>query len=516
MRNVTRYHVATLVLFTALLFCQPSLSRSGEGPIAAAEELIQQGLYLEAFKALDAADPSDPASRQLALKMRADILSHFLDKYDEALVEYDAAIAVKRRGEDAGGAHFLKGMILYELGRLPEAKAEFDIYGRNFPKGRRMDTARFMYREILRLEKAGEKPAPRELPKLGTYKTVRVALQRKSSRATIGCTGKALTITAQRGAATQASQARFSVRDGKVENAETGGSDREWLVTAQSGHLTVGGKPYRGKILVKPYQGALLVTNLVDIEDYLRGVVPSEMPASWPAEALKAQAIAARTYALFQISKRADYAFDVDPTIYYQVYGGVRAEHPATNRAIDATAGQILVHGGRPIVAYFSSANGGYTETAGNVWGIDFDYLKSVPDAYDPRGYSGWSETFSRGQVQAKLERWIGSKGHLRDLRVSSATRAGRVKQVTLECSGGPVNVEGEAFRKAMGRSKFISWVYQPRVNGEKVTFHGKGFGHAVGMSQHGAKIQARDGRSFEEILAFYYRGAGLVRVKAK
>lgn len=501
-----------------ILLCFASLiqAESGSELLAEAEELVQTGLYLEAFKALDDMDPADKENRQQALKMRGDILSYYLDKYEEALAEYDQAMLVNEESAVAGECHFKKAMILFELGKMDESAREFTIYVKNFPGGKQVPTATFMIEDVHRLKQSGEKPKAKETPKLSTYKIIRVALQRQERQAALGSTGS-FTLMGKSGTRREnMANARFQIQSGKIRNSETGRVEEEWLLKPQNGFLTFQGKRYRGTIRLKEISGKLLVINRLDLEEYLLGVVPSEMPAGWPAEALKSQAVAARTYALFHCSKRGSEAFDVVPTIYDQVYTGVDGEHASTTKAVQATAGQVLIYNGRPVVAYFSSANGGYTETAGNVWGVDFAYLKSHPDEYDPRGYKGWKVSYPLNEVQSKLSKVGSGMGTLQNLFVESKTKAGRVKQMALVYSGGTKRISGDKFRKYMGRSKFISWAYEPKLSTGTVTFYGKGFGHAVGLSQHGAKVRAENGQSFHQILDFYYPGADLVSVTAK
>ena len=143
------------------------------------------------------------------------------------------------------------------------------------------------------------------------------------------------------------------------------------------GYVSTKGKWYRGKLMLKVSEGKLTVINDVNLEDYMRGVLPSEMPASWEYEALKAQAIAARSYALANLGKQAKYGYDLKDNTEDQAYGGASAETNRTNRVIDETEGLVLTYDMKIISAYYSASAGGMTNT--NSWGNSLPYLRSVP-----------------------------------------------------------------------------------------------------------------------------------------
>lgn len=149
-----------------------------------------------------------------------------------------------------------------------------------------------------------------------------------------------------------------------------------------TGFVSVKGKWYRGHFIIYNRHGVLTVINKVDIEDYIKGVVPSEMPSSWLMEAHKAQAIAARSYALANLGKRASHGYDLKDTPEDQAYGGASAERANTNSAVDSTREIVLVYNLKIIPAYYSASAGGQTTTAGAVWSHNLPYLQSVP-SYD-------------------------------------------------------------------------------------------------------------------------------------
>src|SRR5690606_12602447 len=134
-------------------------------------------------------------------------------------------------------------------------------------------------------------------------------------------------------------------------------------------------------------------------------VVPKEMPASWHPEALKAQAVASRSYAMYQMNTLSRDGYHVYDSINSQVYGGIAAEHPRTTEAVQATAGEVLTYNGRVINAFFHAAAGGYTEHSENVWGTYVPYIRAVPDFDSASSHNGWVVTMTRSEIQALLDR---------------------------------------------------------------------------------------------------------------
>ena len=207
------------------------------------------------------------------------------------------------------------------------------------------------------------------------------------------------------------------------------------------------GGPYRGQLQVNVTGGKLQVINVVPLEAYLYGVVPREMPSHWAPEALKAQAIVARSYAL---AVRKTGAFDLYPDVRSQVYGGIRAEKPTTNAAIDATAGQVLLYEGRVATTFFFSTSGGRTATPADAWGGSqtIPYLVSVPDPYD-----SISPHHTWGPLKftaARLGRALKAPGQLLDVR-TSLNPSQRVSTVTAVGARGRASVTGAQVRTALG-----------------------------------------------------------------
>ncbi len=159
-------------------------------------------------------------------------------------------------------------------------------------------------------------------------------------------------------------------------------SDNVVLKTEKEGFVSAKNKWYRGDLLIQNKEGRLTVINNVNIEDYIKGVVPSEMPSGWETEALKAQTIAARSFALANLGKRSKFGYDLNDTTEDQVYGGASAETYKTNQIVEDTKGLVLIYDLKIIPAYYSASAGGQTINSSDVWGSELPFIRSVP-SYD-------------------------------------------------------------------------------------------------------------------------------------
>ena len=228
------------------------------------------------------------------------------------------------------------------------------------------------------------------------------------------------------------------------------------FLASSGGPLAVAGKRYRGRIDVSlSSKKKLLVVNALGLEAYLQGVVPREMPSDWPEEALKAQAVAARSYAL--ASRKPGGAFDVYGDERSQVYAGIAAEDPRTSAAVQATKGEVLRYEGQIATTFFSSSSGGRTADATEVLSKELPYIVSTPDPYDK--VSPWHTWGPVAVGAAKLAKGLGVRGPIADLRLGPR-RNGRVRSVAVTGGTGEQTVSGATVRFAAGlRSTWITSV---------------------------------------------------------
>ncbi|MFK9093647.1 SpoIID/LytB domain-containing protein [Bacillus salipaludis] len=325
-----------------------------------------------------------------------------------------------------------------------------------------------------------------------------------------------------------------------------------------NGQISINNRPYLGnfdftienKQFVRPI-------NSVNMEDYLKGVVPIEMYPSWNIEALKTQAVAARTYAVGYNNRGV-----IDDTIMYQVYGGY-IWTDQTTKAVDETKGQVAQYNGRLIDAVYSASNGGITENNANAWGnAAVPYLSIKQDPYDPK--TVWSFSFHKTQVDltskdiskpsdwwsgtkeadptitSPIKMWLNNNGYAnKDIKIVSIPEfslygvgsGGRVSKGNITVDffvKDIVDVDGKLVLQRVslsdviaakvrsiigGRVMLSSLVNEVNTENNMISVKGFGDGHGVGMSQWGAQYMAKAGKNYEEILKFYYPGISIIKM---
>jgi stage II sporulation protein D len=308
------------------------------------------------------------------------------------------------------------------------------------------------------------------------------------------------------------------------------------------------GYTYRGAIecIKSPGRWGLTVVNVVPLEQYLYGVVGKEMSPSWSAEALKAQAVAARTYAVSHKNYFKKKGFDMADDTRNQVYAGVNGESPSIRQAVDATSGEIMTCQGKPIEAYFCASAGGWTEHSENVWGSRLSYLRGVSDDSNEMPSYRWSVTTTPEKMAANLSAASKGVGKIQSITLSPLTRrpisaadrgiSGRVLTMTIKGTGGQVNVTGNAFQSIYGLKSTLFDFYEgsgtapdPDAGkkarntvltvkaGQPLTIYGVGWGHGLGMSQFGAyqmaKKHSSDASYYRTILTHYYTGTRIEKL---
>lgn len=304
---------------------------------------------------------------------------------------------------------------------------------------------------------------------------------------------------------------------------------------------------YRGTLRII-YDGSYIkVLNKVSLEDYVKGVLPSEMSPSWNMEALKAQAVAARTFALYSKSRQhsASSGYELCNSSHCQVYCGSGKETASTNQAVDATYGQVMYSDNQVIYAAFHSSSGGATENSENVWGNYMPYLRSVTDDDSKSPYHDWTARFTVAQMEQKLAssgKGVGSLQSLAMVPVSGSgaltarSSSGRAYGIRFTGSSGNITLTGEQARsifglksalfnirtertassslaaKSAGSSNAISAAPKAmsntamRLQGvDSIVFEGHGFGHGLGLAQYGADAMAAAGSTYDQILHHYY-----------
>ncbi len=315
-----------------------------------------------------------------------------------------------------------------------------------------------------------------------------------------------------------------------IGDKRIGGSDFCDIVPQINGTLSLNRRYYRGSLRIyRTSDAKILAVNHVRIEDYLKGVLPGELPRRFELETFKAQAICARTFALYEkVTLRSSRRWDVFATEASQVYLGKSVEISKANRAVDATRGIVLTakrSNGRWQIfpTYYSSTCGGWTQSASNIANISSDIkplrggVRCMTCKISP--YYRWSDRrISADEITQALKKHGLLPADVRtvtDVRVIRRTRHGRIAMLEIVADGERrLKISGERFRLIIGSRKMPSTFCDIEKSGrEYMLTHGRGLGHGVGMCQYGAEGLAREGYTALEILSHYYPGSKPVRV---
>ncbi len=341
--------------------------------------------------------------------------------------------------------------------------------------------------------------------------------------------------------------------------------------------LKVGKRVYRGTLELYPSlrNNGIYVINILPLEDYLKGVIRMEISEKWPEEAIKAQAIIARTFALYNWNKHKKEGFNLCATTHCQLYGGVTHEVPLTNKIVSETRGLILTYKGKPIDSVYHSASGGYTEDSEYVWGKYIPYLRAVKSDFEhPSKAITWSFKIGAKNLRKRIYKWYKKDiGEIYDIRIDKRSPHGRIFKLSILGTHGKITLKGTDFRFLLGANNLKSTLFDVKKIGEKkkVTvikkidktkplsetlkekddwtmeelvnllkndlnkkdkdvevikeeveiegepdifiFSGRGLGHGVGLSQWGAKALSEMGYNYKKILYYYYHNVKLSRL---
>ena len=270
---------------------------------------------------------------------------------------------------------------------------------------------------------------------------------------------------------------------------------------------TIDGKKFFGGVRIDKKNNSLTVINIAPVEEYLRGVVPEEMSPTFHAEALKAQAVAARCFTLKNRDRHKAEGFDLCATTHCQFFGGADSAKNSTDEIIKATRGEVLLMDGQIVDTNFHTDSGGMTENVSEVWGTHSAHLQAVEEL--EKNTQHWKKEFSLDDFSRIIGGDLGKlqKINLSPLEIGKAAPdrsiSGRVRSAQFVGSKKNVQLKGNELR-----SKFSlpSTLFDIKISGNKIIFEGYGRGHGVGMSQNGANAYAKNGWDYKKILAHYYR----------
>lgn len=502
------------LLIIAVLLCSPWMVAAVDAAMNAETEqlarwqlnnadlLVDEGKYLEAMEYIDSAlEISEyPKTRSDALQAKAMVQATFLDAPKQAIATYKK-LAKEFPGK-AEIAVYQIAFIQLQDGTKKEAKKALKSYLSRYPNGR----YRFQVEAMLgTIEEKKPKPVtPSKIAVSKDQPVMRVLLAKRDKVVTVKSNGAPICID---GLGCQSSivlrpSGGYATVNGVAYQRPSVIMSSEMPMTYKSGDRS---KKVRGTLKVENAKGKLRVLNLVPIESYLKSVVPAESYASWPIETLKAQAIAARTYAYYQKLHRTSRSYDVRADTYDQMYGGVDREQRSTNRAVSETAGQIMTYKGKAILSQYTANSGGFTADAGAVFGAPKPYLVAHKDPASLKGkMNSWKRSYTTAEIVKKLRKIGVDATGLRSIEPAVKGPSGRWVKVRL------IHAKGETVlrtRTTLGSSRVLKLpevLIRIEKQGDRYIFRGKGHGHGVGYSQWGS---AELGKTWKhgKILEFYY-----------
>lgn len=343
------------------------------------------------------------------------------------------------------------------------------------------------------------------------------------------------------------------------------------LMAADNTSLTILGKPYDGGFSVgRNVSAKLIAVNVLMRQDYLKGVVAKEMPASWHIEALKAQTVAARTYSIRQMNRHYSDGFDLCNTTHCQVYGGINGHAHSASMAVEQTDGKIIVYDGFTINAMYHASSGGYIENSEDIYYSPLPYMKAKPDPYSLMNEKNdWSVQLDAAEISRRMANAGYKIGQVQSISVDETLASGRVVALTVNGDQGSVTLAKEKIRAALGYADFKSLLFsmagganqinvmsadglvplsdsevqiigqdgqvstvsgdtlnvvnadvtyyelaRAATSDEGFSFSGKGMGHGLGMSQYGAQAMAQQGFDYRDILGFYYTNTEVITIE--
>jgi len=326
-------------------------------------------------------------------------------------------------------------------------------------------------------------------------------------------------------------QGRLVTRGPKLEGAtvKPAGQGIQWwdkivstrflVVKSMGNGIRVGSSGvYRDEVLIyRNLRGNLDVISRLELDDYLKSVIPFEGNPKWTLESLKAQAVASRTFVLTKMLVRQEEEYDVSSDFISQVYTGKQTENDRTNQAVDATRGEVLLYKGKIFPAYFHSTCGGATTAADLVWRVKpLAPLSGVECKFCQRSpHYKWEAVVTPAEIKQKLAKQEMPVQDVLSIRTDKIDRTGRAHKLVIQSTWAEKIVDADAFRV---------WIDPVRLKSNLITkisaregafvFKGRGWGHGVGMCQYGMKYLGELGYGYREILGYYYPGAQLTRLK--
>ncbi len=281
--------------------------------------------------------------------------------------------------------------------------------------------------------------------------------------------------------------------------------------------IEVNGRRFKGSlVLIRRDNGLLSVINYLGLEDYVKGISVREISHYWPMDALKAQTVAFRTFALYRAEQFKNKEWDVSDDKYSQVYGGQEAERYRINEAVDKTKGEVLYYNGKILPAFYHSTCAGTTEDASELWDIDLAPLKGVVCGFCKESpHFSWKAVVPKDKIKQALEKQGQKIKNVMDVVVSGHDGSGRASNLNIVTAEKDIEIAAKDFRNLIGPDIIKSLNFKISVNNDGLAFDGQGWGHGVGLCQWGAYFMAKSGVDYLNILKYYYPGSTIAQLSS-
>ncbi len=290
--------------------------------------------------------------------------------------------------------------------------------------------------------------------------------------------------------------------------SENGTLAKGFFLTSTQGYFSILGRKYKGQILLYPGNNRdIWIINELPLEEYLVGLVNKEISSQWPLAAVKAQVVAARTYAYYQREKRADNLYDVEASVNDQVYGGIDSEDERARKAVRETEREVIFYQGKPIFAVYHACCGGKTEAPAYVWSGDYPYLKSVPCIYClDSPHFVWHYQLEIERLEKILRRRGYIHQPIKEILAGPRNENKRILKIIIKRDGDTLEISPPEFRQLLGYDQLRSTNFWVKIINRSVSFSGLGWGHGVGLCQWGARGLAETGADYQSIIKYYYQ----------
>lgn len=515
MREKKKCRLVLVVMGIGCLISSFAAAQINGPSFDSAAHLLRMGRYAEALALYDrlatVAGAKEITAHARLLKAVATGL--YLGQTDKALGLFQKIRVDYPDSQAASDALFHMGMMLYGQKKYSAADNIFAMYIEQYPDGfRRAAAVSWKTHVGTRIRTLAKDRGP-ALSDIRPHTKIRVRVMDGAEQIAVAADGRIFIWDTKSAKLLFRGKGPIGLTHdrGKMKLNHQPLTGRQFRIETDGPYLSCGNLRLRGMIMIAIEPDGLQAINHIPVEQYLYGIVSREMPPSWPADALKAQAVASRTYALYLTGKGRLMPFDVEAGTASQVYGGYDAETSRTNAAVDATRGQVLTYDSHLIIAYFHSNSAGHTEDAKDVWQVKLPYLKGLPDCFSKDlPNSRWEYHLPYDVAAVRLNRAGLNVGSIYEIRESSVSPTGRILKIAVTSDRGTIDVSANHFRCLLDATQIKSTFFNIIPSSAGVLLKGEGHGHGVGMSQWGANQMARAGYSHVEILKHYYPSAEL------